>query len=86
MPPITLTFHTGYGVASGDCVARVCSDWPLAQVWVIRTLRARADRPAVKQGKDIPTVSLQELLAPRAFGRMSIGLDPNEIPRLLREE
>lgn len=58
----------------------------MVQVWVIRTLRNRADKPAVKAGKDIPSVSLQELQAPTAFGRMSIGLDPNELTRLLREE
>lgn len=58
----------------------------MLQVWVIRTLRTRADRPAVKAGKDIPSVSLQELQAPTAFGRMSIGPNPTELMRLLQEE
>jgi hypothetical protein len=58
----------------------------MLQVWVIRTLRTRADRPAVKAGKDIPSVSLQELQAPTAFGRMSFGLNPTELVRLLQEE
>lgn len=58
----------------------------MLQVWVIRTLRTRADRPAVKAGKDIPSVSLQELYAPTAFGRMGIGRNPNELVRLLQEE
>ena len=53
---------------------------------MIRTLRTRADRPAVKAGKDIPSVSLQELQAPTAFGRMSIGPNPTELMRLLQEE
>lgn len=56
------------------------------QVWVIKTLRQRADKPAVKQGRDIPSVSLQEMLTPKLFGRMSIGMDTNELQRLLREE
>ncbi len=58
----------------------------MLQAWVIRTLRARAERMAVKAGKDIPTVSLQEMLS--AFDGMSISMDGvgTELTRLLREE
>lgn len=54
-----------------------------AQVHVIRLLRARAERPAVKAGKALAEVSLTELLV--AFNGMSIAT-PDAMTRLLREE
>lgn len=76
----TSTTSTAVSVLGAVCVC------VLLQVWVIRTLRHRADLPNVKAGKAIPMVSLQEMQAQNAFINMSFGSDVNEVARMLREE
>ena len=67
----------------GSGSAALCCK-PCVQVYVIRTLRQRADRAAVKAGKAIASVTLVELQT--AFQNMSFGVDPDAIARMLREE
>lgn len=56
------------------------------QVYVIRTLRQRADRPMVKAGKAPATITIAELQAASAFQQMSFGHDADLIARMLKEE
>jgi hypothetical protein len=53
------------------------------QAHVVRLLRARMDKPNVKAGKAVASVTLGELLT--AFGGMNIAY-PDQIVRMLREE
>lgn len=53
---------------------------------MIKTLRQRAERQAVKEGKAIPTVSIAEIQAPNTFGNYAFGPNANEIARLLQDE
>lgn len=55
------------------------------QAYVIRLLRTRADKPNVKSGKAVASVTLTELM--NAFQSMSIAVAGREhMAKLLREE
>jgi hypothetical protein len=55
-------------------------------MWVIKTLRQRAEQRAVKEGRAIPTVSIAEIQMANTFGNYAFGPNVNEIARLLQDE
>lgn len=54
------------------------------QVHVLRLLRSRMDKPAVKAGKAVASVSLAELAV--SFDGMSLSHTRDAMERLLRDE
>jgi hypothetical protein len=54
------------------------------QAHVVRLLRVRMDKPNVKAGKAVASVTLSELLA--AFEGMSIAAAPDQMVGMLQQE